>query len=225
MSKLFKGCYTFNYLIIFLILSNLISITHQEGNLQKNKLLRNLQGDSNISSTVITTELPSNFSLNLTSIVSSDLNNYTEPEEKNSTIIFRPTKKKGLSAGGIVGIVIPCVAAVGGVGAAMYLMKANAPIANGGVPVNVESSISNFKNQQDVKEVQVIQQTPIVQQQPIYPINQEIPQIVKVEQVTTVPTHQIVTSQNQLVPGNNTINIVTTSSQVVPENTISQVNP
>ena len=227
MSKVFKGCYIFYYLMIFLIISNFISITYQKGNLQKNKLLRNLEEENEQLISSFISELPSTFYSDFTSLFSSDLNS-TE-EETNSTIHFRIAKKKGLSAGGIIGIIAPCVVALGGLGAAWYFTRPNSSISNSGVPANYESSVAKFNSQPNMKEVEVIQQTPIVKQQPIYPIKQDAPQQVKVDQVTTinqeVPTHQIIESQSQLVPGNNAINTIAATSQIVPENSVSQANP
>ena len=224
MAKFFQGCKTFLGVIIF---SNLILIAYQKGNLQKNILIRNLE-----ASTSIITELTTDFSTDLSDI--SDIFSTTNSiEVTNSTFRFRPAKKNGLSTGGIIGIIVPCVVALGGLGAFAALSKSNSPILqSNNVPVSFESSMSKFNTQpiingmnQAVKEVQVIQPTQIVQQQPINQIKQEVPQIVKAEPVTTenelVTVHQIISSENPIIADNNAVGKINATSQIIPENTDS----
>ena len=204
-------------------------MVYQKGNLQKNILTRNLE-----ASTSIITDLTTDFSTDLSDIFSTDLFSTTNSTEvTNSTFRFRQAKKSGLSAGGIIGIVAPCVVALGGLGAFVVLSKSNSPILqSNNVPVSYESSMSKFNTQpiinemnQAVKEVQVIQPTQIVQQQPINQIKQEVPQIVKAEPVTTenelVTVHQIISSENPIVADNNAVGTINATSQIIPENTDS----
>ena len=224
MAKFIKGC---NNLLRILVISNLILMTYQNGNLQKNKLARNLEAESTMIS-----ELPSTYSTDLSDIFSTDITG-NETEANNLTVRFRPTKKNGLSAGGIVGIVVPCAVALGGLGAFMALSRSNSQtLQSNNVPISYESSMSKFNTQpaikemnQAVKEVQVIQPTQIVQQQPINQIKQEVPQIVKAEPVTTenelVTVHQIISSENPIVADNNAVGTINATSQIIPENTDS----
>jgi hypothetical protein len=204
-------------------------MVYQKGNLQKNILTRNLE-----ASTSIITDLTTDFSTDLSDIFSTDLFSTTNSTEvTNSTFRYRQAKKSGLSAGGIIGIVAPCVVALGGLGAFVVLSKSNSPILqSNNVPVSYESSMSKFNTQpiinemnQAVKEVQVIQPTQIVQQQPINQIKQEVPQIVKAEPVTTenelVTVHQIISSENPIVADNNAVGTINATSQIIPENTDS----
>ncbi len=226
MAKFVQGCKNILNILIF---SNLILMVYQKGNLQKNILTRNLE-----ASTSIITDLTTDFSTDLSDIFSTDLFSTTNSTEvTNSTFRFRQAKKSGLSAGGIIGIVAPCVVALGGLGAFVALSKSNSPILqSNNVPVSYESSMSKFNTQpiinemnQAVKEVQVIQPTQIVQQQPINQIKQEVPQIVKAEPVTTenelVTVHQIISSENPIVADNNAVGTINATSQIIPENTDS----
>ena len=226
MAKFVQGCKNILNILIF---SNLILMVYQKGNLQKNILTRNLE-----ASTSIITDLTTDFSTDLSDIFSTDLFSTTNSTEvTNSTFRYRQAKKSGLSAGGIIGIVAPCVVALGGLGAFVVLSKSNSPILqSNNVPVSYESSMSKFNTQpiinemnQAVKEVQVIQPTQIVQQQPINQTQQGIPQLVKVDQVKPenelVTVNKIITSQNQLPADNNAIGAINATSQIVPENTDS----
>lgn len=226
MAKFVQGCKNILNILIF---SNLILMVYQKGNLQKNILTRNLE-----ASTSIITDLTTDFSTDLSDIFSTDLFSTTNSTEvTNSTFRYRQAKKSGLSAGGIIGIVAPCVVALGGLGAFVVLSKSNSPILkSNNVPVSYESSMSKFNTQpiinemnQAVKEVQVIQPTQIVQQQPINQIKQEVPQIVKAEPVTTenelVTVHQIISSENPIVADNNAVGTINATSQIIPENTDS----
>ena len=226
MARFVQGCKNILNILIF---SNLILMVYQKGNLQKNILTRNLE-----ASTSIITDLTTDFSTDLSDIFSTDLFSTTNSTEvTNSTFRYRQAKKSGLSAGGIIGIVAPCVVALGGLGAFVVLSKSNSPILqSNNVPVSYESSMSKFNTQpiinemnQAVKEVQVIQPTQIVQQQPINQIKQEVPQIVKAEPVTTenelVTVHQIISSENPIVADNNAVGTINATSQIIPENTDS----
>ena len=226
MAKFVQGCKNILNILIF---SNLILMVYQKGNLQKNILTRNLEAP-----TSIITDLTTDFSTDLSDIFSTDLFSTTNSTEvTNSTFRYRQAKKSGLSAGGIIGIVAPCVVALGGLGAFVVLSKSNSPILqSNNVPVSYESSMSKFNTQpiinemnQAVKEVQVIQPTQIVQQQPINQIKQEVPQIVKAEPVTTenelVTVHQIISSENPIVADNNAVGTINATSQIIPENTDS----
>ena len=118
MAKFVQGCKNILNILIF---SNLILMVYQKGNLQKNILTRNLE-----ASTSIITDLTTDFSSDLSDIFSTDLFSTTNSTEvTNSTFRYRQAKKSGLSAGGIIGIVAPCVVALGGLGAFVVLSKSN----------------------------------------------------------------------------------------------------
>jgi len=177
--------------------------------------------------------------------------NETEEIDGNSTLInsnIRTKKNSGLSAGSIIGIIVPCVAAVGGLGAAYALTRTSSPVVNQNImPAHFESSMSKFNTQPNniqtqvqppVKEVEVIQSPPIVEQHPIYPVKQEapiinnniIPQPIDTVQPITstnisIPIHNPMASQTQLIQNNNAIKIINNSQQISPQNNVSQTNP
>ena len=176
----------------------------------------------------------------------------TEAMDGNSTHVssnIRTKKSGGLSAGGIIGIVVPCVAVVGVLGAAYVITKGKGASAmNQNItPVQLESSMSKFNTQPNniqtqvqppVKEVEVIQPSPVVEQHPIYPVKAEAPiinnniipkQIDTMQPITStnisVPTHNAMTSQIQLIQNNNAIKTINNSQQIIPQNNVSQANP
>ena len=111
----------------------------------------------------------------------------------NSTVLpyERASSSGGLSTGGIVGIVIPCVAALIGVGAAAALCKA-APAApmQQVFPVNyIDASLDKFTA--PMQEV-VVQQPPPVQEIPVQPVQLvEQPVVQPVQMVQKVPVQPV----------------------------------
>lgn len=170
-------------------------------------------------STILTTEETTSLITDnsSTSIISTDISSTDiEPNSTNSTIKFTPKSSGGLSAGGIVAIVLPCVAALGAAGAAAILFgrSAKAP-----TPITMDSTMGTINTQpittvnNNVKDVQVIQPSPVVQQHPIYPVNKQPPSYPDVVQINvsgqkinnvvknpqTNTRHIILGSQNQLM--------------------------
>ena len=217
-------------LLFFLIISSFISLSFQKPNLIKKESLRNQE---EIPSTSIETSELFGSDTDFSDIPTDTTSESKELNRTSAFARFRPAKKNGLSAGGIIGIVVPCVAVLGGVGAVAALSRKGsfAPRKDTGVPTNFESSMAKFNTNNaingantNVKEVKVIQ--PIEVQQPVYPIKKEIPSVIKVEPVQSinqaVPVHQVIASQNPLITGNNGVKTI---SQIIPQNTVSQVNP
>ena len=251
--------FSFNRLLIIFIISCLISVSFEQINLKNKIYLRNLEGSI---PTTLTTILGSTNStiIESSTIKNSSIEESTLPTETASTdlneTIHPPTiltkKSNGLSAGGVVAIVLPCVAAIGGIGAVYALTRGKAVPTNTATPVHFESSMQQFNIQPNngqitqvqtpEKVVQVIQPTPIVEQQPIYPIKKEeppilnnniIPQPIDIVQPVTstnvsVPVqgvNEIIVSQNQLIPNNNAIKIINSPEQIIPQNNVSMTNP
>ena len=235
MSKFNKSGLTLNRIFIIFIISTFLSFSFE-------------QNATNTTTTPENATTPENTTINTTI---PDTTNKTEETDGNSTYIesnIRAKKSSGLSVGGIIGIVVPCVAAVGGLGAAYALTRGKGPAVNQNVAqANFESSMSKFNTQPNniqtqvqppVKEVEVIQTSPIVEQHPIYPVKQEAPkinnniipqQIDTVQPITStnisVPTHNAMTSQSQLMQNDNAIKIINNSQQIIPQNNVSQTNP
>ena len=115
---------------------------------------------------------------------------YNDTNSTNSTIlpdIPKVESKGGLSKGGIVAIVIPCVAALIAVGALAAVCRGNPtpPIQ----PYTDASSLMAFKNVRPPMDPVMVQQVPVqpvtvVQQVPVQPVTvvQEVP----VQPVTVV---------------------------------------
>lgn len=254
------------YLNIFLILITLsiISISLQADSNATNATdtsnSTTLATDTTNSSTVLTDTINSSTvvteTTNINSTISTDTisstestddNNSTNSEDVdgNSTVTptFRNTSS-GLSAGGIVAIVVPCALALIGVGLAAAFCKstpaAMPPITPNVMPPTIDSSMSKFNTQPvttvnnlqeitevspPVKNVEVIQPTPVVQQHPIYPISKEPPTIPQDNRVfqPLYPSQAINVSQSsqsqlnpgQVVQGINTSQ-ATNQSQVLP---------
>lgn len=232
MSKFNKSGLTLNMLFIIFIISSSILLSFEQSTI--------------LTSTSVSTTLE-NTTINSTIIESTSV---TEENNENATHIngnIRTKKSGGLSAGGIVGIILPCVGALGGLGAA-YALTRGTPGVNKNIPtVNYESSMSKFNTQPNnvqvsqvqtpVKEVEVIQPSPVVEQHPIYPIKKEEPPIINnniipqqidtVQPITStnVPVPKVMASQNQLLQNNNAIKIINNSQQIIPQNNVSQANP
>ena len=197
------------------------------------------------SSTVVT-----NSTISTDTISSTDDNNSTNSDDVdgNSTVTptFRNTSS-GLSAGGIVAIVVPCALALIGVGLAAAFCKstpaAMPPITPNVMPPTIDSSMSKFNTQPvttvnnlqeitevspPVKNVEVIQPTPVVQQHPIYPISKEPPTIPQDNRVfqPLYPSQAINVSQSspqvsQVIPKNE---ILASQSQLNPGQVVQGIN-
>ena len=178
----------------------------------------------------------------------------TDFPEGNST--YTPSSSSsGLSTGGIIGIAIPCIAALVGVGAAAAILGGSAPaapvLANPAAtipPANyVDTTAANLVVPQEIPvQPQVIQpQVEIPPPQPVQqvvpiqkvepPVIQKIvpqpvqPQMVPVQQMQLVPVQQVemVPVQHvEMVPVQEVIPTYQAAAQVVPQVTqVSQVAP
>jgi hypothetical protein len=247
--------FSFNRLIIIFIISGLVSVSFEQINLKNKIHLRNLQATTSTVPTTIPTSIDSTI---MDSDIDSTIEESTipiEPTDLNSTTYvpnIKTKKSSGLSAGSIIAIIVPCVAAVGGIGAVYVLTRGRSVPTTTTTPVNFESSMQQFNTQPNngqvigvqtpEKVVQVIQPNPIVEQQPIYPIKKEEPQILNnniipqpidtVQPITStnisVPiqgANEIMVSQNQLIPNNNAIKIINAPEQIIPQNNVSLTNP
>lgn len=205
------------------------------------------------SSTVVTETTNINSTIptdTISSTESTDDNNSTNSEDVdgNSTVTptFRNTSS-GLSAGGIVAIVVPCALALIGVGLAAAFCKstpaAMPPITPNVMPPTIDSSMSKFNTQPvttvnnlqeitevspPVKNVEVIQPTPVVQQHPIYPISKEPPTIPQDNRVfqPLYPSQAINVSQSspqvsQVIPKHE---ILASQSQLNPGQVVQGIN-
>lgn len=253
------------YLNIFLILITLsiISISLQADSNATNATnaidtsnSTTLATDTTNSSTVVTnsttvvTDTINSSTVAISSTESTDDNNSTNSDavDGNSTVTptFRNTSS-GLSAGGIVAIVVPCALALIGVGLAAAFCKstpaAMPPITPNVMPPTIDSSMSKFNTQPvttvnnlqeitevspPVKNVEVIQPTPVVQQHPIYPISKEPPTIPQDNRVfqPLYPSQAINVSQSspqvsQVIPKNE---ILASQSQLNPGQVVQGIN-
>ena len=257
------------YLNIFLILITLsiISISLQADSNATNAIdtsnSTTLATDTTNSSTVLTDTINSSTvvteTTNSTSTISTDTISSTESTDDNNstnsdavdgnstvTPTFRNTSS-GLSAGGIVAIVVPCALALIGVGLAAAFCKstpaAMPPITPNVMPPTIDSSMSKFNTQPvttvnnlqeitevspPVKNVEVIQPTPVVQQHPIYPISKEPPTIPQDNRVfqPLYPSQAINVSQSspqvsQVIPKHE---ILASQSQLNPGQVVQGIN-
>lgn len=257
------------YLNIFLILITLsiISISLQADSNATNATdtsnSTTLATDTTNSSTVLTDTINSSTvvteTTNINSTISTDTISSTESTDDNNstnsdavdgnstvTPTFRNTSS-GLSAGGIVAIVVPCALALIGVGLAAAFCKstpaAMPPITPNVMPPTIDSSMSKFNTQPvttvnnlqeitevspPVKNVEVIQPTPVVQQHPIYPISKEPPTIPQDNRVfqPLYPSQAINVSQSspqvsQVIPKHE---ILASQSQLNPGQVVQGIN-
>ena len=214
-----RKIFSLNSLIVFTVILSVISLSYQRPNLKKNNLQRKV--DDNV-------ELSIEVDINLSDLTDEIETTIPSPENSNSTNFntFYPSiskKRKGLSAGAIIGIIIPCLVALGAVAAFAFLAKRASGPPNNFVPNHFESSMDRFRTnggneiKPAVKEVEVIH--PNLSPQP-----NPIPTEIKEGQVETanqvIPTHQIIASQNPNMTDNNVIKPTTSTSQNVPENKI-----
>ena len=171
-----------------------------------------------------------------------------DPADGNSTVIPQPHSGSGLSTGGIIGIAIPCIAALVGVGAAAAILggsgAATAPVlANPAVaslppPNYIDTSMAKLAVPQEipVQPPQVVQPVVEVPPQPVQqvvpitkvepPLVQNVipqqpvvqPQMVPVQQMQLVPVQQV-----EMVPVQH-VEMVPVQ-QVVPTYQAAQVAP
>ena len=182
----FHRCFTLNFFIIFLIFSSIISLTNEKKNLKKRNYIRKLEDNTD-----------------------TDLQDATDTDpvtdSANATLLYKPSSEGGLSGGAIAGIIIPCVLAVGGVGAFAALTRGSP------VPGQLNSNVNNTNNlinvpndsKQNIREIQ-ISQPEIIQQNPAIPIGNEVPGVIN----QSIPNQQVIVSQSQIIPNNNEINAV-----------------
>ena len=185
----FHRSFTLNFFIIFLIFSSIISLTNEKKNLKNRNYIRKLEDNTGTDS-----DLPD---------AATDTNTVTD--SANATLLYKPSSEGGLSGGAIAGIIIPCVLAVGGVGAFAALTRGNP------VPGQLNSNVNNTNNlinvpndsKQNIREIQ-ISQPEIIQQNPAIPIGNEVPGVIN----QSIPNQQVIVSQSQIIPNNNEINAV-----------------
>ena len=182
----FHRSFILNFFIIFLIFSSIISLTNEKKNLKNKNYIRKLEDDT-------------------TSEIQDATDTDTVPDSANATLLYKPSSEGGLSGGAIAGIIIPCVLAVGGVGAFAALTRGSP------VPGQLNSNVNNTNNlinvpndsKQNIREIQ-ISQPEIIQQNPAIPIGNEVPGVIN----QSIPNQQVIVSQSQIIPNNNEINAV-----------------
>ena len=182
----FHRSFTLNFFIIFLIFSSIISLTNEKKNLKNRNYIRKLEDDA-------------------TSEIQDATDTDPVTDSANATLLYKPSSEGGLSGGAIAGIIIPCVLAVGGVGAFAALTRGNP------VPGQLNSNVNNTNNlinvpndsKQNIREIQ-ISQPEIIQQNPAIPIGNEVPGVIN----QSIPNQQVIVSQSQIIPNNNEINAV-----------------
>ena len=182
----FHRCFTLNFFIIFLIFSSIISLTNEKKNLKNKNYIRKLEDDA-------------------TSEIQDATDTDPVTDSANATLLYKPSSEGGLSGGAIAGIIIPCVLAVGGVGAFAALTRGSP------VPGQLNSNVNNTNNlinvpndsKQNIREIQ-ISQPEIIQQNPAIPIGNEVPGVIN----QSIPNQQVIVSQSQIIPNNNEINAV-----------------
>ena len=182
----FHRSFTLNFFIIFLIFSSIISLTNEKKNLKNKNYIRKLEDDA-------------------TSEIQDATDTDPVTDSANATLLYKPSSEGGLSGGAIAGIIIPCVLAVGGVGAFAALTRGSP------VPGQLNSNVNNTNNlinvpndsKQNIREIQ-ISQPEIIQQNPAIPIGNEVPGVIN----QSIPNQQVIVSQSQIIPNNNEINAV-----------------
>ena len=182
----FHRSFILNFFIIFLIFSSIISLTNEKKNLKNRNYIRKLEDDA-------------------TSEIQDATDTDPVTDSANATLLYKPSSEGGLSGGAIAGIIIPCVLAVGGVGAFAALTRGNP------VPGQLNSNVNNTNNlinvpndsKQNIREIQ-ISQPEIIQQNPAIPIGNEVPGVIN----QSIPNQQVIVSQSQIIPNNNEINAV-----------------
>ena len=137
-------------------------------------------------------------------------NNGTEPSDTDGPH-YAPKSSSGLSTGGIVGIAIPCIAALVGVGALAAFMGVpggaaptggfgpvlNNPVPNLPPPNYVDTSMAQLVAPQEVAPVQPVVEVPPQPVQQVVPVAQVEPPVV--HNVVLPPQPQAI-AQPQMVP-------------------------
>ena len=182
----FHRSFTLNFFIIFLIFSSIISLTNEKKNLKNKNYIRKLEDDA-------------------TSEIQDATDTDTVTDSANATLLYKPSSEGGLSGGAIAGIIIPCVLAVGGVGAFAALTRGSPVPGQLNSNVNNTNNLINVRNdsKQNIREIQ-ISQPEIIQQNPAIPIGNEVPGVIN----QSIPNQQVIVSQSQIIPNNNEINAV-----------------
>ena len=203
MAKFHKST-AINFFLMFLIFSSIITLTNQK------KHLRKLQATTLItiptSSVEVTSAAPATSLASTTNVTqtipTTIIQSSTDAsDDLNSTYIYKPSSDSGLSTGAIVGILIPSLLAVGGVGAYAAIARGSRPpiqynntsYTNGRTNIPIES-------RQNIREIQV-NQPEIVLQNPAVPIGKEVPGVIN----QPIPNNQVIISQSQFIPNNNEI--------------------
>ena len=140
----------------------------------------------------------------------TDTANATEPSDTDGPH-YAPKSSSGLSTGGIVGIAIPCIAALVGVGALAAFMGVpggaaptggfgpvlNNPVPNLPPPNYVDTSMAQLVAPQEVAPVQPVVEVPPQPVQQVVPVAQVEPPVV--HNVVLPPQPQAI-AQPQMVP-------------------------
>ena len=182
----FHRSFILNFFIIFLIFSSIISLTNEKKNLKNRNYIRKLEDNTD-----------------------TDLQDATDTDpvtdSANATLLYKPSSEGGLSGGAIAGIIIPCVLAVGGVGAFAALTRGSPVPGQLNSNANNTNNLINVPNDsiQNIREIQ-ISQPEIIQQNPAIPIGNEVPGVIN----QSIPNQQVIVSQSQIIPNNNEINAV-----------------
>ena len=191
---------------MFLIFSSIITLTNQKKHLRKlqaTTLITIPTSSATVTSTIPKTSLTSTNVVQTipTTIIQSSTDATDASDDLNSTYIYKPSSDSGLSTGAIVGILIPSLLAVGGVGAYAAIARGSRPpiqynntsYTNGRTNIPIES-------RQNIREIQV-NQPEIVLQNPAVPIGKEVPGVIN----QPIPNNQVIISQSQFIPNNNEI--------------------
>ena len=197
----FPKSFILNFFLIILIFSSIIALTNEKKNLKKIKSLRKLDSTDTTSDS---NDIDTSASTDSIDGSDSDTTPNTTTDSTNSTSTYT-SSSSGLSTGAIVGILVPSILAVGGVGAFAFFSRGARPPIQYSNNVNTTNNKLNIQNEsrQNIREVQ-INQPEIIQQNPAIPIGNQVPGAIN----QSIPNPQVVVSQNQLVPNNNVINAV-----------------
>ena len=169
----FPKSFIINFFLIFLIFSSIITLTNEKNYLKKRKSLRKLETTIITSIVNVATSTPKVTSVTtstptVTSVTTStptvtvttvptvpDTTSTDSTNSTNSTVYT--SSSNGLSTGAIVGILIPSILAVGGVGAFAFLSRGARPPIQYGNNVNTTNNKLNLQNEsrQNIREVQI----------------------------------------------------------------------
>ena len=169
--------YFYKFLIIFLVIH--FSDESDLKLLKKKEYLNSIR-KLNTSSTPFTT-IQTTIKDNNTNISTGNIEG-NETTTDNLPNYIKKGKKRGLSAGGILAIILPCFAALIAVGIFAALCRTTpAPAFDNTPPIqNPTSSVERFgpvqevvvQQQPFVKEIPVVKEVPVVQQQPVAVVNE-----------------------------------------------------